>query len=200
MKKKVLFLFVCFAYQALYAVTGFTYNWTINLTGDTATVTKWKANNDSVLNWSARIGDTVNTKVNWANTAKDSTYWRVARFVKIKTDSTITVDSANIRALKITGAISFPTRKLFDVIIQDTLLSASGGLVHVTMPSGLDTSNAIPYLMFWSFYSPAAGQWSWGGNIITGFDFEASNRLGITHAAGANYNGKPLRIFYLKYK
>jgi hypothetical protein len=61
MKKAFLLLFV-FAGCA-FAVRPFTYNWTIKLTGDTATVVKWKANNDSVLNFGLRVTDTLNSTV-----------------------------------------------------------------------------------------------------------------------------------------
>lgn len=46
-----------------YAIQPFTYYWTINTSGDTATVDKWKNNNDSVLVWSNRISDTLNNAI-----------------------------------------------------------------------------------------------------------------------------------------
>jgi hypothetical protein len=61
MLRSLLFIYL-FAVSG-YSITGFTWKWNIKLTGDTATVSKWKANNDSVLNWSTRIADTLNRKV-----------------------------------------------------------------------------------------------------------------------------------------
>ena len=46
-----------------FGISSFTYYWTISLSGDTATVTKWKANNDSVLAFATRVTDTLNKGV-----------------------------------------------------------------------------------------------------------------------------------------
>jgi hypothetical protein len=61
MKKIIVFMIMVLAVNS-YSLSPFTYKWTIKLTGDTATVVKWKANNDSVLNWSSRASDTMNIK------------------------------------------------------------------------------------------------------------------------------------------
>jgi hypothetical protein len=61
MKKLFIFIIAVFAANS-FAISPFTYKWTIKLTGDTATVSKWKANNDSVLNWASRACDTMNSK------------------------------------------------------------------------------------------------------------------------------------------
>jgi hypothetical protein len=68
--------FILVLASSSFSVTGFTWYWNINLAGDTATVTKWKSNNDSVLNWSNRIGDTTNTKPNFSQVYRnhDSTF------------------------------------------------------------------------------------------------------------------------------
>jgi hypothetical protein len=60
MKKLICVLLLA---SSCFAINPFTYNWTIKLTGDTATVAKWKANNDSVINWAARISDTLTNQV-----------------------------------------------------------------------------------------------------------------------------------------
>ena len=57
--KKILAI-ILFSAMAACAINPFTYFWTISLTGDTATVVKWKANNDSVLAFAGRVCDTLN--------------------------------------------------------------------------------------------------------------------------------------------
>jgi hypothetical protein len=77
MRKTIAFILLFSAYSM--AINPFTYKWTIRLTGDTATVVKWKANNDSVLNWATRISDTVTNKVpRWLSILRgDSTFHRI---------------------------------------------------------------------------------------------------------------------------
>lgn len=59
-----------------FAVAPFTWFWNIKLTGDTATVVKWKNNNDSVRLWSNRLTDTLNKSTpRWvAYSNHDSTF------------------------------------------------------------------------------------------------------------------------------
>jgi hypothetical protein len=95
-RKMVFFLFVAFACYALDHTTT-TY---IPTSGAAISSSGNKANFDSLKAGINQTKDTVNYKVPWANTAKDSTYWRVARFVKIKADSAISGDSLNIRVIR----------------------------------------------------------------------------------------------------
>jgi hypothetical protein len=146
--RKILFVLSIFLLSnAAFSASGFTYFWTI-ADGDTVTKTKWKANNDTVLNWSSRVGgDTMNTKVWWANAGHDSTYWRVARNTKIKVDSTVTGDSINARAIKATNLStdslistvkSFPC-SLFDGATYRAKVTATyksiAGIVSITIPN-----------------------------------------------------------------
>ena len=85
MKKLFIFIIAVFAANS-FAISPFTYKWTIKLTGDTATVSKWKANNDSVLNWASRACDTMNSK---AKKTSDSLF-------SPKIGGAATVDSAFI--------------------------------------------------------------------------------------------------------
>jgi hypothetical protein len=71
--KKVM-MFVLLAVVSSFSILPFTYKWTINLSGDTATVAKWRANNDSVLYWSGRICDTVNKAMFRKSWTRDSTF------------------------------------------------------------------------------------------------------------------------------
>jgi hypothetical protein len=77
MKRVFAFVLLFSAYSM--AINPFIYKWTIRLTGDTATVVKWKANNDSVLNWATRISDTVTNKTpRWLELLRgDSTFHRI---------------------------------------------------------------------------------------------------------------------------
>lgn len=56
-------LIILLAFSMSYALNPFSWYWSINLDGDTATVGKWKNNNDSVLVWSNKVCDTLNTVV-----------------------------------------------------------------------------------------------------------------------------------------
>lgn len=56
--KKVL-IFILFLFSCSFAINSFTYPWIINLTGDTATVVKWKGNNDTVKAFCDRAADTI---------------------------------------------------------------------------------------------------------------------------------------------
>jgi hypothetical protein len=69
-------LFIIGIVAAVSAIQPYTYFWTIKLTGDTATVTKWKANNDSTLAFATRASDTMNKVIprwNWFSN-HDSTF------------------------------------------------------------------------------------------------------------------------------
>lgn len=107
------------------AISAFSYNWTINTNGDTATVTKWKANNDSVLYWAGRICDTINKSVpRWGTLRSRDSVWAylpadtidanvadIGWFDTVKTPyaeidsiasvttNELTADSINVRAL-----------------------------------------------------------------------------------------------------
>jgi hypothetical protein len=56
---RIVFVLLTLITCSAYSIQPFSYAWQIKLTGDTATVAKWKANNDSVLNWSTRVCDTL---------------------------------------------------------------------------------------------------------------------------------------------
>jgi hypothetical protein len=125
-----IFLAVLLAASSCFAVNGFTYKWTI-ADGDTVTKTKWKANNDSVLNWATRLADTLNTKyVRFTPSTKthDSTLKYInidtvrsgpdidtiknlKRVTGKTTMDTVVLDSVNTRAIKstqstVTGTIT----------------------------------------------------------------------------------------------
>lgn len=117
MKKIIAIAFLLFSFSQIHALDSLTYFWTINLNGDTATVTKWRANNDSILVWARTVADTINRAVvhfNPDSLTRDSTI----TFVKIDTVSqlgrvtgaplfdTIYVDSIGLRTLTATGAIN----------------------------------------------------------------------------------------------
>jgi hypothetical protein len=60
-----------------FAIGSFTYFWTISLTGDTATVTKWRANNDSVLAFATRVTDTINNVIpRWSSFSNHDSLFR----------------------------------------------------------------------------------------------------------------------------
>lgn len=67
--RKLIFVMLIFAMSS-FAINPFTYKWTISLTADTATLAKWRANNDSVLSFATRACDTIN-----ALTATAVTYY-----------------------------------------------------------------------------------------------------------------------------
>lgn len=93
---KYLFIVLIFA-SAGYSINPFSYFWNIKLSGDTATVAKWKNNNDSVKNWSSRICDTVNKSIpRWsAFSNHDSTF----KWMNI--DTIPSADSINVKKLKV---------------------------------------------------------------------------------------------------
>ena len=94
MKKIALFVFLFSALSV--AVTPFTYNWTIKLTGDTATVTKWKANNDSVLAFSSRVSDTLNMGVpRWKGFSNHDSTFKWMNIDTIPSADTIAVNKLN---------------------------------------------------------------------------------------------------------
>jgi hypothetical protein len=94
--RKLFLLFIFSVCSSSYAINPFTYFWTIKLTGDTATVAKWKANNDSVLNWSNRISDTVTNKVPRKTDFSDHSY----TFKWMNIDTLPSVDTANFTVIK----------------------------------------------------------------------------------------------------
>jgi hypothetical protein len=94
--KKLFLLFIISVCSSSYAINPFTYFWTIKLTGDTATVAKWKANNDSVLNWSSRISDTVTSKVPRKTDFSDHSY----TFKWMNIDTLPSVDTASFTVIK----------------------------------------------------------------------------------------------------
>jgi hypothetical protein len=57
---RALFLLITVLCASAYSINSFTYPWIIKLTGDTATVAKWKGNNDTVQVWAGRASDTIN--------------------------------------------------------------------------------------------------------------------------------------------
>jgi hypothetical protein len=59
---KGLFLLVTLSTSAM-ALTGYTLPWQIRLTGDTATVVKWKNNDTTHQNWATRAADTITNKI-----------------------------------------------------------------------------------------------------------------------------------------
>jgi hypothetical protein len=61
--KKAIFLSILFCVFNVFAINPFSWFWNIKLTGDTATVTKWKKNNDSVRVWAIAISDTVTNQI-----------------------------------------------------------------------------------------------------------------------------------------
>lgn len=87
-----------------YSLNPFTYNWTIKLTGDTATVAKWRANNDSVLNWSTKVSDTFRVVPRWsAFSNHDSTF----KWMNIDTiPSADTIAVKNLKVDKIDSVYS----------------------------------------------------------------------------------------------
>lgn len=60
--KKIL-LVVLLLCSNLYAISGFTYWWNVNVSKDTVTAVKLKNNYDSIKNWATRISDTLNRAV-----------------------------------------------------------------------------------------------------------------------------------------
>jgi hypothetical protein len=150
--RKILFvLSVLLLSAAAYSESGFTYYWTI-ADGDTVTKTKWKANNDSVLNWASRASDTMNGKAWWGSATHDSTYWRVARNTKIKIDSTATTDSVNARGVTFQKIVASAcdTGTLPDTLINGLtttptstfLYSKIGNMVTVHLNAVTGTSNS----------------------------------------------------------
>lgn len=85
-----------------YSIEPFTWYWIIKTTGDTATVTKWKNNNDSVLVWADAVCDTLNNTIprwNWFSN-HDSTF----SWMNIDTiGGNVVIDSAEIGYLYATG-------------------------------------------------------------------------------------------------
>lgn len=79
----------------VFSINPFSYYWTINTGGDTATVTKWKNNNDSVLYWADRMCDTINTVIprwSWFSN-HDSTF----KYMIIDTiGNSVLIDSINM--------------------------------------------------------------------------------------------------------
>ncbi len=147
--RKILFVLVVLcASCSVFSMTGFTYFWTI-ADGDTVTKTKWKANNDSVLNWAGRAGDTINNKVGWANAAKDSTYWRAARLTKSNIDFTLTADSVNARAMggTIKGDTAYFLKgiksPLFDGAVKGNVTGVSDSSTGSVRAAKLTTARTI---------------------------------------------------------
>ena len=147
--RKILFVLVVLcASCSVFSMTGFTYLWTI-ADGDTVTKTKWKANNDSVLNWAGRAGDTINNKVGWANAAKDSTYWRAARLTKSNIDFTLTADSVSARAMggTIKGDTAYFLKgiksPLFDGAVKGNVTGVSDSSTGSVRAAKLTTARTI---------------------------------------------------------
>jgi hypothetical protein len=109
--KKALIIIGLFFCQA-FAVSPFTWFWNINLTGDTATVVKWKANNDSVLNWSSRISDTVTNAV--PHLSKKNIFTAVDSFA-VGLQGKINADTVAARAF---GAVVSDSLNVHGTVIQ----------------------------------------------------------------------------------
>jgi hypothetical protein len=112
--KKVLLLLLLVS--AGWSLQPFTYYWTINVQGDTATVKKWKANNDSVLNFADRVCDTINyglvhysdfkthtTTFPWMNVdtipSADTINSKNGKFIKIDSLQWLLTDSLKSRVI-----------------------------------------------------------------------------------------------------
>jgi hypothetical protein len=137
--KKILAVFLL-SCSASFAISNFNYYWTISLTGDTATVVKWKNNNDSVKVWAGVACDTLNYAIpRWNSFSNhDSTFkWMNIDTIKgpVNIDSIIKVkylggnplfDSAQIRQSYI-GKLSIPfavkSTDLLTSIVDDSSLT-----------------------------------------------------------------------------
>jgi hypothetical protein len=143
--KKVMVL-VLLAAVSSFSILPFTYFWNIRLSGDTATVAKWRANNDSVLYWSGRISDTVNKAMFRKAWTRDSTF-----------------DSMKITKLKHTDSI-YSRAARFSVI--DSVYTLHG----IKAPSGTFTSIAAADSVFGRAIHGTTGYFNkvYDSSILTG--------------------------------
>ncbi len=130
--KKVLIVVLALIANS-YALSPFTYNWTIRLTGDTATVTKWRANNDSVLNWASKVSDTLNLGVpRWKGFSNhDSTF----RWMNIDTiPSADTVFTSKLKA-SAANIIKINAKANFDTLVGDSVKARTVTTNNVNFPN-----------------------------------------------------------------
>lgn len=145
---KRLFLVLCLVSSSM-AISSFTYPWTIKLTGDTATVAKWRANNDSVLAFGTRVVDTMNKGIpRWKGFSNhDSTF----KWMNI--DTIPSADTIAVKNLKV------------DKISKDSL--------HIASDKILIRSSNIKTPLFCSFHVSLNNNQSailntlWGESINT---------------------------------
>lgn len=98
-----IFLLIAFLFSSTFSISSFTYPWIINLTGDTATVVKWKSNNDTVKAFCDRAADTITN-----NSARLDTLEDTIAVHSLKIDSlqdTSSLQSARIDTLEDTVAV-----------------------------------------------------------------------------------------------
>jgi hypothetical protein len=173
MKKLILILLFV---SASFAATGFTWNWNINLGGDTATVTKWKANNDSVLNWSFRISDTINTKPNFTKVYRnhDSVY----SYIRIDTiRNSPNIDTIIAKPLYIKG------RAVIDTVAGTQASATIAVFDSINTRSIRTTANGT----FDSIYTRALSGAISGGNISA--DSVFANKFGFSGSFPCSLSG-----------
>jgi hypothetical protein len=127
--KKVLILTMLFFINS-FAVLPFSYKWTIRTTGaDTATQAKWRANNDSVLNFGSRVTDTINIGLAHLNLftsplaytfkymnidtipSADTVFTKNLKVTKIDSISHMTMDSLKSKTAIFTKNVTMDTLK-----------------------------------------------------------------------------------------
>jgi hypothetical protein len=153
MKKFLAIILFGFVAQS-FGISSFSYFWTIRLTGDTATVTKWKANNDSVLAFATRATDTLNKGIprwkafsnhdstfKWMNIdtipSADTIYGKNGKFDKLDSIFTTAINAA--RHYGTTGTFTGMVKgdSLYVRIAKQD--SASIGILRVSTVGAIDS-------------------------------------------------------------
>jgi hypothetical protein len=189
----ILLLLSCFSFSA----TGFTWKWNINLAGDTATVLKWKANNDSVLNWSNRIGDTLNKKPTFSQVYRNSD----SIFTKMNIDTIIgrvKIDTIKnkVRIDTIANKVRIDTianKVRIDTALIGNMTLTTARTIGNTSFDG--TANIVPDTSksskYWSGYvmpSPSSGWLRYNGGLSWSTPtYTDVGAFPATHGVSTNY-------------
>jgi hypothetical protein len=166
----ILLLFVC----SSFAIAPFTYKWTINLAGDTATVAKWRANNDSVLNFCTRLTDTLNKKIpRWIGFSNHDSTFKWMNIDTIPSADTICVkkikiDTASISYMNNLDSIKATYGKFRQTKITDSLIfdQVNDSEVVLKTVKGLLTRIKINYKKGNFSFGDPVGKNTTGTNVI----------------------------------
>ena len=155
--KKVSIILLALCVSSTFAINPLTWFWNIKLTGDTATVVKWKANNDTVLNFSNRVADTLNNGVpRWKNLyhAHDSTF----SYIKVDTlKGNPTYFKGRLVYDTIAGTTGSATNFTADSIYTRTIKSTSPITANLT---GTSDSAKVAYKLNGGTVSATTGTFS----------------------------------------